>query len=139
MSWSKRIRSALLLALAWAVAWAPIALALGVLVIDPDNSMDEMWPLIGAYPGFLCGLLFAGISGVRGRSLRDVSLARAVVLGAVSGLLVSGLPSIVASTGDGAWTTGAMIIGAITLMSAFSAIVSALLAKRSNHRRMATA
>ena len=138
MSWSKRIRSALLLALAWAVVWAPIALALGVLVIDPDNSMDEMWPLIGAYPGFLSGLLFAGMSGMRGRFLRDISLARAVALGAVSGVLVSGLPSVVAS-GDGAWTTGAMIIGAITVMSALSAIVSALLARRSNARRVAAA
>lgn len=54
----KNVRNAVLLGLAWTVAWAPIAVLLGVFVIDPDNSMDEMWVAIGAYPGFLCGVLF---------------------------------------------------------------------------------
>lgn len=46
--WLKRFRGAVLLGSAWAVVWAPVAVLLGVFIIDTDNSMDEMWPVIGA-------------------------------------------------------------------------------------------
>ena len=45
--WLRRIRGAVGMRLIWAAVWAPVAVAIG-LVIDPDGSMDEMWPAIGA-------------------------------------------------------------------------------------------
>ena len=49
----RRVRAAVVMGLLWAVIWAPAAILLGTLVIDPDNSMDEMWVMVGAIPGFL--------------------------------------------------------------------------------------
>ena len=49
--WLRRIRGAVLMGLAWAAVWAPVAVLLGTFVVDPDNSMDEMWVAVGAYPG----------------------------------------------------------------------------------------
>ena len=50
--WGRRLRGALMMGLVWAAVWAPAAVLLG-LVLDPDGSADEPWPLIGAFPGFL--------------------------------------------------------------------------------------
>jgi len=51
-NWLGRIRGAVLMGLAWGVAWAPLGVLLGWFV-DRDGSMDEMWVAVGAYPGFL--------------------------------------------------------------------------------------
>ena len=49
------------------------------LIVDPDGSMDEMWVAVGAYPGLLCGVIFAAVFGMaEGRHRFDeLSLARA--------------------------------------------------------------
>ena len=39
--WPRRIRDAVLMGLAWAAAWAPVGVLVG-LIVDPDDSMDEM-------------------------------------------------------------------------------------------------
>ena len=41
--WLRGIRGGIGIGLIRAAVWAPVAL-----VIDPDGSMDEMWPAIGA-------------------------------------------------------------------------------------------
>ena len=123
------IKRTALLALAWAIAWAPIAVLIGVTVVDPDNSMDEMWPAIGAYPGFLCGLLFSILLGIRERVHRiaDVPVRRAAAWGVLSGFLVSVIPGMVAEPRG---LLSASIIGSITLMSALSAVASVLIARK---------
>lgn len=45
--WPRRIRGAVVMGLTWAVVWAPVAVLVG-LILDPDGSMDEMWPAIGS-------------------------------------------------------------------------------------------
>ena len=128
---TKLLKRSALLALSWALAWAPVAVLVGVPIIDPDNSMDEMWPAIGAYPGFLCGLLFSILLGIAERPNRvaEVSLRRAALWGAVSGVVVSAIPGLVAEPRG---LLSVSIIGGITLMSVLSAAASVLIARKSN-------
>src|SRR5918999_1910465 len=74
--WLRRIRGALLMGLTWAVAWAPIGVLVGM-IVDPDGSMDEMWPAVGAYPGFLSGVVFSVVLAIaaRRRRLHELSLS----------------------------------------------------------------
>ncbi len=138
--WLRRIRGAVLMGLAWAVVWAPVAVLIGTLIVDPDNSMDEMWVAVGAYPGFLCGALFSAVVGISDgrRSLDESSLLRVGAWGAASGLLVGLFPLILGtpSTQRPLWFWAAVIIGPITVLSAVSAIVSALLARMATSREL---
>jgi hypothetical protein len=136
MTWPRRVRTAALTGVAWAVIWAPIAVLIGTLIIDPDNSMDEMWVAIGAYPGFLCGVLFCALLGLPGsrRKISETPVGRAGALGALSGLVIGTLPFLVGSSTSQLplWQLALLVIGSLTLMSAASAVVSALLARRAS-------
>jgi len=76
----EHIRDSILTGIAWAIVWAPLGVLVG-LVVDPDNSMDEMWVMIGALPGFLCGALFRAAIAFAGYRLDALSPARAVAFG----------------------------------------------------------
>jgi hypothetical protein len=130
--WLKRIRGAVLLGLAWAVVWAPIAVVIGTQIVDPDNSMDEMWVAIGAYPGFLCGVVFCALLGlVQGHGrLERVSLLRAAMLGGLSGIAVGALPFLIGSYNPEFALTRPVIVGSFTVLGALSAVASALVAQR---------
>ncbi len=136
-TWLKRIRSTVSMGLAWGVAWAPIAVLLGVFVIDPDNSMDEMWFIVGAYPGFLCGALFSALRGLGegDRRLDQLSLPRAGAWAVVSGVLVGALPFALGSQNpeNPSWL-GLAILGTISLLSAVSAVGSVLIARAAKKR-----
>ena len=134
-----RMRGALLLALVWSLAWAPLGVLVGM-IVDADGAMDEPWIAVGAYPGFLSAILFvvlrALIDGRRG--LAEVSPARASALGAVSGLLVILLPFSgligTPNTEHEFWRWRFVIIGAVGLLSGLSAIVSVLVARTKRRR-----
>ncbi len=126
------VRDALLTGLAWAVAWAPVAVLIGLTIVDPDNSMDEMWVAIGAYPGFLAGVLFRIALITAGEERLDgAPLVRAGALGAVSGLLVGTVPFLIgeSSTEMPEWMLASLVIGSITVASALSAVGSVLIAR----------
>jgi hypothetical protein len=133
-TWRRHIRRAFLMALTWAVSWAPLGVLLGM-IMDPDGSMDEPWIALGAYPGFLCGLVFSAMLGIIGRQRRlaEFSLSRVGAWGAVSGLLVMapvftgllGTPN----TEHALWQARYMIVVAVILLSSLSAIGSLLLAR----------
>src|SRR5687767_13205841 len=110
--------------LAWAIAWAPIAVLIGTLIVDPDNSTDEMWAAIGAYPGFLCGVIFYAMLGIaeRGRRLDQLSLARASVWGALGGILVGLFPFTVGTPTSSVplWQLAFAAIGSIAIVSVLS-------------------
>ena len=136
--WLGRIGGAVLMGLTWAVVWAPVAVLIG-LIVDPNGSMDEMWVAIGAYPGFLCGVLFYAVLGiVEGRrGVDDLTLSCVGTWGAVAGLLVGVLPFLIGeSTSElPPWLLGVVVIGCITLLSAVSAIGSALLSRYAARRQ----
>lgn len=139
--WVKHGRGAVLTALAWAVIWAPVAVLVGLLV-DADGSMDEMWVAIGAYPGFICGLLFSALLWIaeRHRRIDELSLLRVAGWGAVAGLLVSLLPLAVAEPtgawGLPRWLLAVVIIASITLLSTASAVGSAVLFRYAARKQM---
>jgi hypothetical protein len=139
--WMKRGRNAVMVAIAWAVIWAPVAVLVGLLV-DPDGSMDEMWVAIGAYPGFICGLLFSALLWMaeRHRRIGELSLPRAASWGVVAGLLVSLLPLTAAEPtgawGLSRWVLASVITASITLLSAVSAVGSAVLLRYAARRRI---
>jgi hypothetical protein len=128
--WFRRIGGAVGMGLAWAVVWAPVAVLIGTMIVDPDNSMDEMWVAIGAYPGFLCAVIFSAVLAIaeRGRRLDELSLLRVGTWGALAGLLVGVFPFTVGkSTSElPLWLWGVAVIGSITLLSTVSAVGSAL-------------
>ena len=132
-TWVTRIGRALMMGVAWAAAWIPIAILLAV-IVDPDDSMDEPWFAAGAYAGFLCGTVFSAVAGIAAgrRRLGELSFSRAAAWGAVAGLLIGVLPFVLGSQNAGEhplWVLPVVLIGTMTLMSATSAVVSALLAR----------
>ena|SRR5688500_11064683 len=137
-NWQRQIRDAVVMGLAWAVVWAPAAVLIGMKIVDPDNSMDEMWVVVGAYPAFLCAMIFSAVRSVaeRGRRLAELSLKRAGVWGALAGVLVGVFPFTVGTptTALPLWQLGVTVIGSITLMSAVSAIGSVLVARMAKKR-----
>lgn len=130
--WLRRVRAAVVMGVAWAVVWAPVGVAIGLLV-DPDGSMDEPWILIGAYPGFIGGVVFSAVLAIaaRRRTLGELSLARVAAWGAAAGLLVGLVPFTVAlSSGSlSTWLLASGAIGAFTLLGAGSAAGSLALAR----------
>ena len=137
-TWPKRIRGAVLTGLSWAVAWVPFAILIGVLIVDPDNSMDEPWFLVGAYPGFLCGVLFHALRALASgdRSVAELSLGRAAALGAASGVVVGVLPFVFgdSETVMPAWMFAAIVITAFAAASTVSAVVTAFVARLMRER-----
>lgn len=131
--WLRHIRGGVLMGLAWAAAWAPIGVLIG-LIVDSDGSMDEMWAAVGGYPGFLCGAVFFAMLGGSEdlRGFDELPLSRVCARGSMSGVLVGMLPIVLGSIETGAlpaWLLVVLIIASITLLSAVSAAGSLALAK----------
>ncbi len=132
--WLRRLRSAVLVGLTWAVVWAPVGVLIGVLV-DPDESMDEPWVVMGVLPGFLSGAIFSAMLGIAEgrRAFDELSLARAGAWGTAAGLLVGTLPFAMGTPNYNhplMLLGGAVIVGCITLLSAASGSGSLMLARR---------
>lgn len=139
--WLARIRGAVLMAVTWAVVWAPFGPLAG-LIVDADGTMDEPWLLVGALPGFLCGLLFSVVLGIteRRRAFHELSLARVAAWGAAGGLFLMVLSATALGTPDTGhlfWRARFLIIGGVTLLSAASAAGSLLLARMAKKREAA--
>ena len=125
--------------LTWAVVWAVAAVLIGMLV-DPDGSMDEIWPAIGAYPGFLGGVVFSVVLAVaaRRRGLDELSLPTRRRLGR-GGRLSGGRASVHhrrADDRDPPVAAGGVVIGTITVLSAASAAGSLALARMGERREL---
>lgn len=137
--WLKRIRGALVMGLTWGLIWAPAGVLIGM-VVDPDGAMDEPWIAIGAYPGFLCGVVFSAvlIIAARHRRFEELSLSRFAAWGALAGVLVALLPiaAAVADTGRAPWLLGGVLIGALTVLGAASAAGSLALARKAEQRAL---
>lgn len=136
--WFRRVRGAIGLGITWALFWAPVAVLIGF-IVDPDNSLDEMWPAIGAYPGFLGGVVFSILLGIAARKhrLHELSIGRVAAWGAAAGLMVGTLPFLIGEpASDRVWLLATAVIGTITTLSAASAAGSLALAQRAERKAM---
>lgn len=136
--WLGRVRGAILMALTWAVIWAPFGPLAGM-ILDPDGRMDEPWIAVGAFPGFLCGLIFSVVLGIAGRrrSIHELSLARVAAWGAAAGflLMVVNMTSLgTPNTEHLFWRARWIITAGVTLLSAASAAGSLALARMAKKR-----
>lgn len=134
--WLRRVRGAVGLGITWALCWAPVAVLIGF-IVDPDGSLDEMWPAIGAYPGFLGGVIFSIVLGIaaRHRRLDELSVRGTAAWGALAGLIVGTLPFLIGEPGtERVWLLATVVIGTITTLSAASAAASLALAQRAERR-----
>lgn len=135
--WLKRIRGAFGIALMWAVVWAPVGVLIGAFV-DPTGAMDEPWWAVGAYPGFVGGLVFATVLRIAARRRRfdELSLPRFAAWGAAAGLVVGTLPFAIGTPTAAIplWQLASVVIGPITLLSSISAAGSLALARRGQSR-----
>lgn len=124
------------LGLCWAVAWAPVAVAVGLGVIDPDNTHDEMWVAVGAYPGFVTGLVFSVLTGRR--LLAELAVGRAAVLGALAGALAGALPFGIAEPTPAVplWQLAGGFIGTVVALGAASAAVTVVAARALRRRQL---
>jgi hypothetical protein len=130
-----------LVGVSWAVLWAPLGVLVGI-ILDPNDSMDEPWPALGAYPGFLCGVVLCAVLAIaaRERRLAAWSLSRMAAWGAVSGLLVmalvfSGLLGT-PNTDHSLWRLRFLVFAAVILLSSISAVGSVLVARMAKKREL---
>ena len=141
MTWLRHLRRALSTAVTWGVLWAPLGVVTGI-ILDPNDALDEPWIALGAYPGFLCGLVFcAGLALVDGRHrLDELWPSRAAVWGALSGLLVMALPMTgflgTRNMEHPLWQWRFAIVAAVVLLSSISAVASVLLARTAHKREL---
>jgi hypothetical protein len=124
-----RFGRAALTGVAWAAAWVPIGAIVGWLIV---GELEPEWIGGPVYAGFLCGVIFAGVSGASadGLGLEELSLAQAGARGALSGLVAGGLWLIVALLSDPPkWLFEASVVAGLTALSAVTGLGSALLAR----------
>jgi hypothetical protein len=135
------MRRAVLTATTWGVLWAPLGVITGI-IADPSGSMDEPWIALGAYPGFLCGLVFCAVLAIAdGRHrLEELSPSRAGAWGALAGLLVMTLPMTgllgTPNTQHPFWQWRFVIVGAVILLGSLSAVGSVLPARTAHKREL---
>lgn len=134
-NWLRRICGAVGMGLIWGAVWAAVGALKGVLV-DPSGSMSELWvgPPIGAFPGFVGGVMFSAVLGIAAtpRRLHELSLSRVGAWGGMVGLLLGVLPLAINEPPNEypLWLVAAVVIGSLTLMGAVSAAGSLALARR---------
>jgi len=118
-----RIGRAAMMGLAWAGAWLPFGVLGGPLYAGELEPEHLGGPL---YAGFVCGLVFAAVSGfASGRRLGELSAYRAAAWGAVTGLFVGVLPFVM-----GGGDTSDAQAGWMTLIVALIASAAAIAASR---------
>ena len=155
--WLRRIRGAVGMGLTWALGWAVVGLLIGVTskLLPGLPFWDSFFRVFdaplpaAAVPGFFAGAFFSIVLGIAGRRRRfaELSLPLFGALGAVGGVMLSLLPAAMvgvglASTNDpnaSVWPITAVILGPITLLSALSATVTLMLARRAEGRELLVA
>jgi len=136
-NWPRSIGGAVWMGVSWAFAGA-VAASLIEAFIDPHGTYVDVWAAALMYPGFFGGVIFSTLLRIAEgrRRLFEVSLPRAAVWGAVSGLLLLALFALAIAVGlgdlkpiPGLWLRVAVITGIMMLAMAIAACVSVSLAR----------
>ena len=131
--WLRRIRGALGMGLAWALAWFGAGMIL-LLIVGPDAA-DVPFPLGFGLLGFLAGATFSGVLGIVGgrRTFDQMSLPRFAGWGAVGGLLLAVIFVLAAGLGGDVLLVLAPVFA---LSSSASAAGSLALARKAEDREL---
>lgn len=146
-SWMRKIRGALGMGVAWAIAWALVGIGVGVSSrLLPFLPWDRFFAVFDAplpalaVPGFVGGALFSLVLGIvaRHRRFDELSIPRFAAWGAIGGMLLSLVPAALVGMGlatlgagaRGVWALTAVIAVPLTLLSSASAAGSLALARR---------
>ena len=128
-----RIGGAVGMGLAWAVGWAVLGALIGVIsgfLGVPEESGLDPWIAL-ATPGFVGGVIFSAVLWLAegGPRFSELPLRRLAAWGAVAGLVLGVLPFVLGTltSKHPLWFLVIAIIGSTTLLSAVSAVGSALL------------
>jgi len=131
--WLRRIRGAVGMGLAWAMAWFAAGMVL-LLIVGPDAA-DVPFPLGFGLLGFLAGATFSGVLGIAGgrRTFDQMSLPRFAGWGALGGLLFAVIFVLAAGLGGGVL----LVLGPVfALSSAASAAGSLALARKAEDQEL---
>ncbi len=134
--WRRRIRGAIGMGLTWSIAWFCAGIIL--LLVVGVGAADVPFPIGFAVLGFLAGATFSGVLGiVEGRRRFDqMSIPRFAGLGAVGGLVLSGI-FVLAEALGGNTALDFLVLGPVfALAGAGSAAGSLALARRAEEREM---
>ena len=137
--WMRRVRGAIGMGLAWAVAWggAGTIMMLGILLVSGSRP-DAPFPLVFGAFGFVAGVAFSAVLGLVGgrRRFDQMSLPRFAAWGAAGGFLLSATFVLaVTLAGDPAFLWNLVIVGpAFAVAAAVSAAGSLALARRVQDR-----
>ncbi|HEY0932007.1 MAG TPA: hypothetical protein VGE27_18975 [Gemmatimonas sp.] len=144
----KRLRGALGMGFTWAFGWAAAGILIGVAsIVAPGRMWDAFFRVFDAplpalaVPGFIGGAIFSVVLSVvaRRRRFGELSVLRFTAWGAEGGVLLFLVPYAMASlglatpseNGPGFWHIAAVIGIPFTVLSAISAGVTLLVARRS--------
>jgi hypothetical protein len=147
----RRIRGAIGMGITWAIGWAVAGVMIGVASMLfpglPWNTFfkffDAPLPAL-AVPGFFAGALFSIVLGVVGRRRRfdELSLPKFTAWGAAGGALLSLVPATMVGLGLATlradlniWAVTVVIAPPLTALSAVSAAVSLMIARRAERRQ----
>ena len=133
--WGRRIRGAIGMGLTWAAA----GFAAGILLARVSSfNPDLPFALLFAPLGFVTGIIFSGILVAMGRRGFDrISLPRFAGLGAIGGLLLSGIFVVGAALrGASMWGDFLLFGPALAAASAVGAAGSLALARRAERREL---
>jgi hypothetical protein len=127
--WLRRVRSAVVVGLIWAIGWGFVGGGVMETIVDPNGRIADIWPAVLGIPGFFGGVLFSVVFSIaeRRRRFDELSLPRFGAWGAVAGALLA-VPAIAA------FGLGAGIIGPLTILGAASASGTLALARRADDR-----
>jgi hypothetical protein len=139
-TWSRRIRGAIGMGLAWAAAGgvAGTIISLGFLV-RTGSRPDAPFPIMLGALGFIAGVVFSGVLRlVEGRRRFDqMSLSRFAAVGAAVGFALSATFFLVVSRGDPTFLEYFLVVGpVVTAAAAGCAAGSLALARRAQNREL---
>jgi len=138
--WPRRIRGAVGMGLTWAAIWALLSVLIGTITESLSGysiEKNHLDPLVAlAMPGFLFGVIFSTVLWFAegGRRFDELPLPRVAAWGGVVGLLLGALVFALGTpiARFPLWLVVAIIVGSTTLLSAVSAVGSALLFRRTS-------
>lgn len=143
-TWLRRIRAAVGMGLTWAIGWALVGFGIEEIHNvwpNPLGSLVDIWPAALAYPAFFGGLFFSTVLGIAGRRRRfdELSLPRVAAWGALGGLVLGLFPAALVPMGAVSVAEAAVVVGTVTLLTAFSASGTLMLARKAEDRELADA